>query len=114
MSEEKEIGSRFGETADLPAELRRELSRKTAKYSAIVEYIDVEFNGIATIDELLVVHYRKTGEVLKRSALIQELYRLFRAGVIFPVKGKKGWYTTSKKTAKSFTDGKDNANGWWN
>lgn len=113
MIEEKEVGSRFGETSDLPAELRKELSRKTAMYSVFVEYIDDEFGGVATVDELLIMHYRKTGEIMKRTALVQKLYKLCNEGVIFPVNGKKGTYSTNKKLAKSFPEGKDQSFNWW-
>ena len=113
MTEDVKIGFRFGSTADLPNELRKELSRKVAGYSDMEEYIDNEFNGIATIDELLICHYRKTGEILKRHALNCALYKMQKEGRIFSVNGKRGYFTTSQKLAKAFPKGSDEGFNWW-
>ena len=113
MTEQVKIGSRFGSTADLPEELRKELTLKTSSYSDIEAYIENEFNGIATMDELLICHYRKTGQILKRSALTQELYKMQKDGRIYSVNGKRGVYTTSKKLARNFPKDSEEGFNWW-
>jgi hypothetical protein len=55
-----------------------------------------EAGGVASLDQILVGHFRKTGEVMKRTTLTSRLYRMANKGLIFPLPNKKGVYSTSK------------------
>lgn len=79
------------EIKDLPAELVAELSN--AGYDKVEESIveAIKTNGgIASMDQLLVAVYRKTGEVYKRNTLTSRLYRMAQKGYVYTVPGKKG------------------------
>lgn len=52
--------------------------------------------GIATLDQVLVGLYRKTGEVMKRTTLTSKLYRMTQKGTVFVVPSKKGVYSTRR------------------
>jgi len=52
--------------------------------------------GIASLDQILVSLYKKTGEVMKRTTVTSKLYRMVQKGTVFPVPIKKGIYSTSK------------------
>ncbi|WP_061959864.1 hypothetical protein [Cupriavidus pauculus] len=80
---------------DLPPELMEQLSfsESDKRDFLIMDLID-GLGGIASLDQILVAIYRKTGEVEKRNKLNARLYRMASKGSIFPYPEKKGVYTT--------------------
>ena len=85
----------WNEIEDLPDELMEELSISESDKAdfTIVGLID-ENGGIASIDQILIALYRKTGEISKRLALNSRLWRMVQKKLIFGVTGKKGVYST--------------------
>lgn len=83
----------------LPDELLKELSSATADKSeyAIMQLLG-ELGGIASLDQILVGHFRKSNEVYKRNTLVSKLYRMAQKGLVSAVPGKKGVYSTTKIT----------------
>jgi hypothetical protein len=57
-----------------------------------------EAGGTATLDEVLIGLYRKTGEVAKRNLLSNRLYRLAQQGYLRSVQHRKGVYTTDRES----------------
>lgn len=83
------------EIEGLPSELLEELSiSESDKVEFRIVSLINEMGGVASLDRLLVAIYRKTGEVMKRTALNQRLYRMAQKEMIFSVPGKKGIYST--------------------
>jgi len=91
------VGHRIGVTHNLPEELRKELSQaiKPANYR-FVKAIRDEFDGIATIDELLIYNYRATGTILKRTQINDILYRLVKKRWLYGSKQKRGVFAIDK------------------
>lgn len=89
-----DLGKRFGNLNDLPAELREQL--QIAKVGdldqVIIDALSEEYGGIANLDEILVAIYRRTGVVQKRQYVSNKLYRMTKLELIHSVKGKKGVY----------------------
>jgi hypothetical protein len=81
------------ELENLPKELLDELSIKTDSTEfAIIEIIET-LGGAASLDQIIVHLYRKTGEILKRSPLTNRLYRMSQKEQVYSVPGKKGVYS---------------------
>ena len=93
------------EIEDLPDELMAELSISESDKAdfTIVGLID-ENGGLASIDQILIALYRKTGEISKRLALNSRLYRMVQKRLIFSVSGKKGVYSTQPIVEDSATE----------
>jgi hypothetical protein len=86
------------ELEGLPSELLNELSDGAVPDKAelvLFQVID-ERGGIASLDQILVGLYRKSGELMKRNTLTSKLYRMAQKGQIFTVPEKKGVYSTRK------------------
>jgi len=85
----------YEEIEGLPDELLAELSISDSDRAefTIVELID-GMGGVATLDRLLVALYKKTGEITKRLALNQRLYRMAQREQVYSVPNKKGVYST--------------------
>ena len=79
----------------LPEEVLKQLSISDGDRTdfAVLNLLE-ELGGIATLDQLLIGLYRKTGEVLKRQALTSRLYRMTQKELIYGISGKKGVYST--------------------
>lgn len=77
----------------LPDELVRELSfGKTEKrYAEILSALD-KLGGEACLDKLLIVLFKDSGKVYKRTDLVPLMYRMGRKGLVIAVRGKKGIY----------------------
>lgn len=88
--------------ADLPEELINELSISDSDKAEFV-ILDIlrDNGGILSLDQLLVKFYRETGEIIKRPAMTNRLYRMAQKGLVNSVPGKKGIYTTSRLDADS-------------
>jgi len=91
----EKIGSRLGDVSDLPDELRTQLVsvQFDEAESNIVEVMKLDFDGVATIDEILVGLYRRYSDIQQREQLANKIYRMVRKEVIFSVSGKKGVYS---------------------
>lgn len=79
----------------LPEELVKELSISEADIAdfAIVSVVD-EAGGILSLDKILILLYKKTGEINKRTAVNARIYRMVQRGSMYSVPGKKGVYAT--------------------
>ncbi len=77
----------------IPAELLAELSFGGDKTELAILDAMQDLGGIASLDQILIGIYRKTGDVQKRAQLIQKLYRMAQKGRIHPIPGKKGAYS---------------------
>lgn len=84
----------------LPDELVKELSITDGDRLDFTIYTIIEeLGGVASLDQVLIALYRKTGEVHKRSNVNSRLYRLTTRGSdLFNVPGKKGVYATRELT----------------
>lgn len=83
----------------LPDELIKELSISAGDRTefAITSLVD-EAGGILSLDKILIGLFKKTGEIHKRQALTNRLYRMSTKGLIFSVPNKKGAYSTQQLT----------------
>lgn len=99
-SQEPTLTLRPDELEDLPQELLNELSDGAVPDKADIALFQVieERGGIASLDQILVGLYRKTGELTKRTTLTSKIYRLTQKGQLFSVPNKKGAYSTRKLT----------------
>jgi len=92
--EQRKSDLRFEEIMDLPEDLREELSFSRAdKLEMTICTILREFNGVASIDRLLVELYRKTNAVYKRIALTTKIHRMIKKGKLFSVPQRRGYYS---------------------
>lgn len=84
----------------LPQELLDELSTSGAenKTEATILTLLQEAGGVMSLDQLLVGLFRRAGELHKRPALTNRLYRMAQKGLIFSVPGKKGAYSDTRLT----------------
>jgi hypothetical protein len=84
----------WDEIEGLPKELLSELSLSDSDRTEfnIISSIR-ELGGVASLDRLLVHIYRQSGEVMKRTALNQRLYRMVQKDLIHSVPGRKGVYS---------------------
>jgi hypothetical protein len=92
----KEPPTKPDDLSDLPPELLEQLSgrAKKAQTDELVQIISAR-GGAASIDEILIDLYRKTGKIETRIILSNRLHRLAKQGLIAPTEGRKGIYTTS-------------------
>lgn len=58
-------------------------------------------NKQISIEVLLIALYRLQGRIYERVELSNRMYRLARKGLIYPVQGRKGWYTTEPQDGES-------------
>ena len=79
----------------LPPELIEELSISDSDMAdfAILSAVD-EAGGVVSLDKLLILMFKKTGEIHKRAALNSRIYRMVQKGTMFAVPGRKGVYST--------------------
>jgi hypothetical protein len=103
------------ELENLPEELIAELSASGADKTELAIFRAVNnYGGAASLDQIIVDLYKKTGEVVKRTTLTSRLYRMQQKGLVFPVPGRKGIYSTSEVTseeaAKLFGDASSGVN----
>lgn len=91
MDKIENLGQRFLLNG-LPDELLAEIIGTPERETEIIECLK-ELDGIATINEVLVMLYRKFNKIKKRAYIVNLLYRMQKANLICSVKGKKGVYT---------------------
>jgi len=88
------LGLSWEEIHGLPQELLEELSiSESDKTEFNISSLITELGGVASLDRLLVALFRQTGEITKRAALNQRLYRMVQKELIHSVPGKKGVYS---------------------
>lgn len=89
------LPSGFDDLADLPEELRAELSFPQAdELETQLHAVIVALDGTAALDQILVGLYRRFGVVQKRRFLQNKLYRMSGKGLIHSVPKRRGVYTT--------------------
>ena len=92
----------LNEIADLPEELRGELSESAIPDKLEMAILGVleDRGGIASLDQILVGIYRKTAEITKRTTLTSRLYRMTSKNSVHTVPNKKGVYSLRKLSAE--------------
>jgi len=95
----------FDELEGLPEELLQELSISGGDRTdyTMLKLID-DLGGIASLDRIIYGLYKQTGEINKRSTITSRLYRMTQKGLIFPVPGKKGVYSTQELSENEALD----------
>ena len=89
------LPSGFDDLADLPEELRAELSHPQAdEIETQLHAVIVALDGTADLDQILVGLYRRFGVVQKRRFLQNKLYRMSGRGLVHSVPKRRGVYTT--------------------
>lgn len=100
------LGRRLGDLSRVPPDLLKELNatpQKDSVESQIVTTIAEAFDGVASIDEVLVGLYDKYNVVITRKYVSNKLAKLASDGILF--KGKRGFYgTTEDAIAKASSD----------
>lgn len=86
----KDVGNRIGDISDLPNELKKEIRPRYTHW--LLNKIRENLGGIITIDEALVIWYRKTKEIKKRTQMNGILYGFVRKGLLKQYKDKRGWF----------------------
>ena len=83
--------------SDLPPELLEQLSSRSKKgqTDVLVQIIN-DRGGRASLDEIIIDLYRKTGEIGVRNLIANRLYRLAKQDLVAAEEGKKGIYKTTK------------------
>lgn len=94
------IGSRFGDLGDLPEELLKQIpaARIGELDQQVIDVMRDMFEGVASVDEILVGLYRKTGAIHDRAKLAGKLYRMVNSQpkLLDAVPQKRGVYSLPK------------------
>jgi hypothetical protein len=88
------------EIQDLPPELLAELSVDADKTEFAILALLREGGGVLSMDKILIGLFKRTGEIHKRSALNNRLYRMEKNGDLFKVPGKKSAYSIRELTTE--------------
>jgi hypothetical protein len=92
----REIGTRFGSLDDLPEELLRQIpaARIDETEQEIIDVMRGSFDGVASVDEILVGLYRATQVIHERRKLASKLYRMVNSKppLLEAVPKKRGVY----------------------
>lgn len=89
------VGRRLGDLSDLPEALRKQLnvSKLDDLEQKIVDTLNRRFEGVASVDELMVGLYREFQYITDdRRALATKLYRMCKTGVLESVAKRRGVY----------------------
>lgn len=81
----------------LPDELLKELNITQTKRLNLLIYGFIKESGGASVDEILLFVYRKTGEVMKRTELVSRMYRMKNRGQVEIPNNRKGFYLAVEK-----------------
>lgn len=81
---------------DLPQEVRAQLAISASDIADfnIISIIE-DLGGIASLDQIIIAEYRKTGVVMERSKATAKIYRIVQKGLLKTVEGKKAVYALS-------------------
>jgi hypothetical protein len=83
----------------LPEDLIKELSISEGdKTEFLILNVIEENGGVASLDKILIGVYKKTQEIMKRTALTARLYRMSQKQTVYNVVGKKGVYSLRELT----------------
>lgn len=92
----RDIGARFGDLADLPESLLKQIPavRIDEFEQEILDVIRHRLERVASVDEILVGLYRHSGKVHERQKLAGKLYRMVssKPPLLESVQGKRGVY----------------------
>ncbi|MBK8452245.1 MAG: hypothetical protein WAQ53_05940 [Thiofilum sp.] len=81
---------------DLPVEVIAQLAlSESDNYELELIRLVNSVGGMISLDKLIVLLYRQTGQIADRSQLNARLNRMMRKGMIYNVPKKKGVYTTT-------------------
>lgn len=89
------IGKRIGDTQDLPDELKSQLNAyKTDELEDwIINTLNKRYEGIASLDEIIVGLYREYGYITKeRKYINSKIYRMRNRNLLESVPKRKGVY----------------------
>ena len=91
------IGKRYT-LEDLPESMRKELNRahKNNRDEQLLELMEKQFGGAASIDELWVALYRQTQQEINRRLIGAAVRRLVTSKRICQIPKRKGCYATQK------------------
>jgi hypothetical protein len=89
------VGKRLGDISDLPEELRKQLSFTELDQleAAVLNTLNTRFEGIASIDEIMVGLFRDSNMLVQRAKLASKLYRMAKAGHVKNVPKKRGIFS---------------------
>ena len=86
----------FSDVQDLPEALLKELNiSDSMRLNITIFDIFKENGGEASVDDVLIGIFRKTGNVIKRHSVVARLYRMKKNGIIAR-KNLKGAYVLKK------------------
>lgn len=92
----QDLGNRFGDLSDLPESLIKQIpsARTDEVEQQIIDLLRMELEGVASVDEVLVGLFRKTGTVHDRKKLSSKLYRMVnsRPQLLVAIERKRGVY----------------------
>lgn len=78
-----------------PPELMAELNiSETDRQEMLIADIIAKAGEYASLDKIIVLFHKRTGDVIKRNTMTSKLYRMAEKGMIFNVPGKRGVYST--------------------
>jgi hypothetical protein len=80
----------------LPDELLAQLAISSSD-KADFEILSIfeQLGGIASLDQVIIALYKKTGEIPERAKINAKIYRISQKGLLEPVEGKKAVYRVS-------------------
>ena len=90
-----EVGSRIGDTSDLPEEVMKQLASAQMDdlESKVIQTLKSRYEGIANLDEIIVGLYRDFQYIPDdRRKLNNKLYRMSKRGLLESVPKRKGVY----------------------
>lgn len=88
------VSEEMGDLSDLPPSVVRELAAaRTDQLEDRIHQIMAAAGGVADIDLILVMLWRRYKEEQKRRFIQNKLYRMMHKGMVFSVPGRKGVYS---------------------
>lgn len=91
------IGNDLDDLSDLPSELKNQLKSATISgHAADIVAVLQEFGEPMEVDQIMIAVYRKSGEVLQRRKLVNQLYRMSKSRLIRSVPKRKGVYSCNE------------------
>lgn len=89
-----DLGKRLGNLAELPEALRSQIpaARLDKLETDILAVLEKVFEGVASVDEILVGLFRHTGEIFDRQKIANKLYRMSNSKLLESVQQKRGVY----------------------
>ena len=88
---DSDLNIKFDEIKELPTELLDELSISKSQDLIILDIINGN-GGRASLDQIIIGLYKKTGQIHKRVKTNSVLYRMTTRGLLIGEEGRKGVY----------------------